>query len=136
MTIINSTFFRAYLETILKVLTLPISRSNVYFKISKQKTMQSERGLSTLWTSVNHIALGSFISYVIKCLGNFWPPPPLSRRWLELAKSEGVSNLETCMEYVALPGRTCENSNFCFPFKQLSHQNWKSSVVKGQKKSK
>ena len=70
MTIINSTFFRAYLETILKVLTLPISSKNVYFKISRQKTMQSERGLSALWTSVNHIALGPFISYVSKCLGN------------------------------------------------------------------
>ena len=37
---------------------MPISSSIAYFKVSTQKTMQSERGLSALWTSVNHIALG------------------------------------------------------------------------------
>ena len=26
-----------------------------------------------------------------------------------------VSGLETCIDYFALPGRTCENLNLCFP---------------------
>ena len=37
---------------------------------------------------------------------------------------EGVSYLETCMDYFALPGRSCEKLN-----KQLDHPNWEVSVV-------
>ena len=55
---VNNTSFRVYLVIILKVFIMPISSSIAYFKVSTQKTMQSERGLSALWTSVNHIALG------------------------------------------------------------------------------
>ena len=36
---------------------------------------------------------------------------------------KGVSDLESCMNYCELPGRNCENLNFYFPPKQLSHQN-------------
>ena len=32
------------------------------------------------------------------------------------------------MDHFLLPGRTCENLNFVFPHKQLSHQNRKASA--------
>ena len=44
--------------------------------------------------------------------------------------SKGVSDLETCMDYFALPGRSCEILNFCLTAQTAqSYQNWEVSPV-------
>ena len=50
--------------------------------------------------------------------------------YFELRVNKGVSDLKTCMDYFALPGRSCKNDLFSHPSKGTFYSEEVDEMVK------